>query len=51
VDAALSGDRDLLLQALLADPLVAATPIDQVVAMLDDALTADAQALTGAVAR
>lgn len=43
VDAALSGDRDLLLQALLADPLVTAIPVDQVVAMLDEALAADAR--------
>jgi alpha-galactosidase len=43
VDAALSGDRELLLQALLADPLVAATPINQVQAMLNDALAADTE--------
>ncbi len=44
VDAALSGERTLALQALLADPL---TPtIEAATAMLDDALAAHAQWLT-----
>ena len=37
VDAALTGDRDLAIQALLADPLMAQVPIEDAFAMLDEA--------------
>jgi alpha-galactosidase/6-phospho-beta-glucosidase family protein len=43
VDAALSGDRRLALQALLADPLVPS--VESAESMLDDALTAHARHL------
>lgn len=43
VDAALTGDRQLALQALLADPLVPA--VEAAAAMLDDALAAHARFL------
>jgi alpha-galactosidase len=36
VDAALSGDRNLAIQALLADPLMANIPIEAAAAMLDE---------------
>ena len=37
VDAALSGSRDLAIQALLADPLMAQVPVENAAAMLDEA--------------
>lgn len=37
VDAALSGDRDLAIQALLADPLMAQVSVEDAAAMLDEA--------------
>jgi alpha-galactosidase len=43
VDAALTGDRRLALQALLADPLV--PTVEAATAMLDDALAAHARFL------
>jgi alpha-galactosidase len=39
VDAALQGDRDLALQALLADPLMANTSLESATAMLDESLS------------
>jgi alpha-galactosidase len=45
VDAALTGDRGLALQALLADPLVQNIGIEAVEAMLDESLDANARFL------
>jgi alpha-galactosidase len=46
VDAALSGDRKLAVQALLADPLMQQLSIDQVESMLDDAIAAHGETLS-----
>ena len=43
VDAALSGDRDLAIQALLADPLMAQVSIEDAGAMFDEAQAAHAE--------
>lgn len=48
VDAALTGDRALALQALLADPLMTHVTIEDAEAMLDEALAAHAGAATAA---
>ncbi len=40
VEAALSGDRDLVLAAMLADPLAGRMPYERVVALTDDLLAA-----------
>lgn len=45
VDAALSGDRRLAMQALMADPLLAGMTVESIAAMLDEALAAHAQHL------
>ncbi len=45
VNAALSGDRRLAMQALMADPLLARVPVESIAAMLDDALTVHADSL------
>jgi alpha-galactosidase len=42
VDAALSGDRRLVLQAMLADPVAGTLPWEHVAAMTDELLTASA---------
>jgi alpha-galactosidase len=42
VDAALSGDRRLVLQAMLADPVAGTLPWEHVAAMADELLTASA---------
>ena len=42
VQAALAGDRDLVVKAMLADPLAGTLPWEHVVAMTDELLTATA---------
>jgi alpha-galactosidase len=42
VEAALTGDRTLVLEAMLADAMAAQLPYEQIVTMTDDMLTATA---------
>lgn len=42
VEAALSGDRTLVLEAMLADPMAAQLPYEQIIAMTDEMLSATA---------
>jgi alpha-galactosidase/6-phospho-beta-glucosidase family protein len=42
VEAALTGDRDLVLEAMLADPLAAQLPFERIVAMTGEMLAATA---------
>jgi alpha-galactosidase len=43
VDAALAGDRDLVVKAMLADPVAGSRPFEHVVAMTDEMLAATAR--------
>jgi alpha-galactosidase len=42
VDAALEGDRSLVVKAMLADPVAGSLPFEHVVAMTDEMLVATA---------
>jgi alpha-galactosidase len=43
VEAAIAGDRELVLEAMLADPIAAQLPYEQIIEMSDDMLTATAR--------
>jgi alpha-galactosidase len=43
VEAAVAGDRELVLEAMLADPIAAQLPYEQIIAMTDEMMTATAR--------
>jgi alpha-galactosidase len=42
VEAAVAGDRELVLEAMLADPIAAQLPYEQIISMTDEMMTATA---------
>jgi len=43
VEAAVAGDRELVLEAMLADPIAAQLPYEQIISMTDEMMTATAR--------
>jgi alpha-galactosidase len=43
VEAAVAGDRELVLEAMLADPIAAQAPYEQIIEMTDEMLAATAR--------